>query len=643
MTRRPLLAALVLAGAVLAGTADERVFGLMVDGRTMLRTAVSMATLGEIGIARGNPVDLPREGGDAVSRYGMGPSLVLAVPAALAPAFERAFGTGASQTLFVLHQILLVLLAAAGAFALARAWGAPPRAAAGALLATALSSPLWAYVALDFSEPLQAALVAGAFAAAAWAGRDPEGDSSKGKKKTETANGRRPLLLAATAGFLSGFALLSKTLLVFLLPAVLAALLGSAPGRGRVRRLVAACAGFAVPALLWLAFEIVRFGRPLASYPGEGFHHPVVDGLWRLLVGPNKGLVFYFPLVLLSLWGAFSLLRTRRTSVVPALAFSGALLLAASAWWAWDGTFGWGPRLLLPAIPLLAAAAACAPAPRAAFGVLFALGAAVNGIAALQPSTLTTWTYAALGPRPLVPGEEARYPAWARVRAADGREALYPQYDAGSHAALSPIPLAARLLAARLSGADAARLDAALWTGVPRPAFSLADALPASSLAHLTAPFRWPHLGMALFRKKSEPDWSLAYVEALLDEANRAQDTGRPDRAVEFGERLFERHPNPQTATVLAEGYRLARRPETLASFAETIRRKGMEPDFAVVLALAARDAGDAASAAALMAEAAARSGRDDLRALSAAPPSSWPPSLRAIQRAREAAGAPRG
>jgi hypothetical protein len=624
MKGRPLAAALLIAGATLALTVDERVFGLMADGRTMLRTAFSMAMLGEIGIGRGNPVDVSRDGGDAVSRYGMGPSLVLAGPALLAPGIEKALGTGASQTLFVLHQLLFVLLAALAAGLLARAWGGTERATAFAALATALSSPLWAYVALDFSEPLQAALSGGAFAAAAWSA-------------SCDARGRRTLALAGSAGFLAGFALLTKSLFVLLFPAVLAVLFFPAAVRGR--RIAAACAGFAVPAAVWIAFEIVRFGRPFASYPGEGFTHPPLDGLWRLTIGPNKGILFYFPLVLLSAWGAVAVLRTRRAFALPALVFAAALLFSAAAWWAWDGTFGWGPRLLLPALPVLAACAALAPAPRAAFAVLFALGAAVNGLGALQPSTLTTWTYRTLPGRAQSAEEAGRYPGFALERAQQGRTFLYSQYFASSEAALAPIPLAARLLLARLRGAGSEGLDAALWRGRPTPAVSLAAALPAGDLVHLTAPFRWPHLGMALSRKKTETDWSLAYVEALLDQANRAQDMGRADRALDFGERLFAALPNPQSATVLAEGYRLARRPETLASFTETIRRKGMEPDFAVVLALAARDAGDTSRAAALMAEAAGRSSHADLKALAAAPPASWPATLRQVQAAREAAG----
>jgi hypothetical protein len=285
-------------------------------------------------------------------------------------------------------------------------------------------------------------------------------------------------------------------------------------------------------------------------------------------------------------------------------------------------------------VPILAAAAVLAPAPRPVFVALFAAGCAVNALGALQPSTLTTWTFRTLPGRSLTAAEAAAYPDFALDRARDGSAVLQPQYDASRHSGLAPIPLAARLLAARVSGRGAAGIEDALWAGEPARTASLAAALPASELVHLTAPFRWPHLGMAWSRKKTDTDWSLAYVEALLDQANRAQDTGRADRALDFGERLFAAHPNPESATVLAEGYRLARRPEALASFSESMRRRRMEPDFGVVLALAARDAGDAARAAGLMADVANGSGRPDLQALAAAAPAAWPANLRQIQAA---------
>lgn len=628
---RPLAVALLLAGLVLALTADERVFGLGTDGRIMLRTALSMARLGEIGVARGEAVNVPRAGGDAVSLYGMGESLVLAVPMLAAGSLEKTFGAGASQSLLVLSQIVCVLLASLAAGLLALSWGASERAAAGAAVATALASPLWAYVALDFSEPLQAALAGGAFAAAGWAAG---GD----------ARARKTLALAALAGFFAGFALLTKSLLVVLFPAVLAALLLPARG-GRGGRLAAACAGFAPPSILWLAFEIVRFGRPFGSYGGMHFNHPLFDGLWRLTVGPNKGLVLYFPLSVLSLWGAARLLRERRVEAAAALGFLGVLLASAAMWWAWDGTFGWGPRLLASGLPILAALAACASAPRSLFRALFAVGLAVNGLAALQPESLTSWTYKVLPRRELSAAEAARFPPFAFERRSDGRLLLFNQYEAANHAALAEIPLAARLLAARLEGRGVAALDAALWKSndpALRPVSSLAEAVAGAELVHLTAPFRWPRLGMSFSRRKGQADQSLAYVEALLDQANRAQDMGRPDRALAFGEELFALHPNPETAVVLAEGYRLAGRRETLAAFAqEILRKKTVDPDFGVVLSLAARDAGDAEGARKVLEDVSGHVSSPDVEWLLTRPPADWPSTLREVRRARQASPSP--
>ena len=74
--RNPILLAVLAAGALLALTADERPYGLVTDGQIMTRTAFSIAEFGELGIAQGHPVNLVRPEGDAVTRYGLGPSLV---------------------------------------------------------------------------------------------------------------------------------------------------------------------------------------------------------------------------------------------------------------------------------------------------------------------------------------------------------------------------------------------------------------------------------------------------------------------------------------------------------------------------------------------------------------------------------------
>ena len=64
----------------------------------------------------------------------------------------------------------------------------------------------------------------------------------------------------------------------------------------------------------------------------------------------------------------------KRAAPPPRLSLlSGGFLALYASWWAWDGSGGWGPRFLVPLVPLLAAAAGTAattPARRAAGAAL---------------------------------------------------------------------------------------------------------------------------------------------------------------------------------------------------------------------------------------------------------------------------------
>ncbi len=624
--RRPLRAALLVTALVLVLTADERYFGLVPDGRIMVRTAVSMVTLGEIGIARGQAFALDRPGGDSVSRYGLGPSLTLTVPTFFAGFFDRAVKPGTSQTLYVLHQILFLLLAAGAAGALARAWGGDDRAVFRAALAAVVGSPLLAYAGSDFSEPLQAALVAAAFAAAALAA-------------APGAAPRRALVLSAAAGAAAGFAVLSKPVWILALPVIVAFVTLGGPAAGRLARGGAAVGGWLPPAALWLVFEVIRFGRPLASYAGNRFSHPVLDGLWRLTIGPNKGLFLYDPLALLALVGLPILFRRNRIAALSVAGLSGAILVSSAAWWAWDGTFGWGPRLLLPLAPLLAVLAALGAGslPAAVFRVLFGLSVAVNAIGVLQPDDDTMKYFSILPRRTLSAAEAALYPTFAYDRdPATGGGRLDNQFWVAEETALSPLRVAPWLLADRLRGGDVlGRLRTPPWRQ-DRPELRveapLETVLPADQIAHFTRPFAWPHLGMSFFRARSDVSWGAAYPEAILDQALRAQDMRRTDRAVDFAERLWRLLPNPQSAAVLAESYRLAGRREALAEFVSRVRaRRPVDSRLPLALALAARDASDADSARSLVEASLALDERPGVRRLLGLPLAQWPATLRDV------------
>lgn len=638
---RVLVAVTAAVVLVLAGTAEERTLGTVSDEQQMLYSAVSLATFGEIGIGRGQIFGVPRPEGDAVSPYGMGLSLLEAPAALAARPFETRFGEHASQTLFVSLQILLVAGAAALAGLLARGLGAGRFGEGLAVVGTALGSPLWAYVACGFSEPLQALCFAGAAAAAVGAAaREAAGDSPAARR------------LAAAAGFFAGFALLTKGVNLGFAGLLAAPILFDAGGRIALRRrlplLAAAALGGAAPVLAWLGFEVARFGRPFSSYVSQQFTHSVADGLWRLLVGPNKGLLLYFPLLPLSVLGIVWLARAKE-SRPAALAIGGTaagVWVLYAGWWAWDGSHGWGPRFLVPVLPLLAAAAGAAAGRsrrfRAIAVALALLGGVVNLLGALQSEAASTHYVASTGGVRVSREEFESFPAAFREATGQKEEMLPRNQVARYDAAFAPIRLHAFLLRQRLAATDAAdlarRLDGAPWLSThpeARPRISpgapvLTTTTPLAN--YLVAPFRWPHLGAALVRRDGEPPGTFNNVwrNGVADQVFRNLDLGRPERAVPLAAFLHEQLPSGYSAAIYSECLRLSGRRDEAEGFLRGLPdRAKLSPAVNVEQALVARDAGSPDVARAFLSEASKRLRTPAIERALSSPASEWPRTLR--------------
>lgn len=629
--RRALAAATLAALALLVFTAEERTFGTISDEQQMLSAAVSLAEFGEIGIARGQVFTVHRTAGDAVSPYGMGLSIAEAIPSFFAGSFEKSFGAGASQTLFVSLQILLVTLAAWAAGRLVLLLGGSRAGIGVAVLGTAIGSPLWAYPAAGYSEPLQAAAMALALLLSCLCVRGDE------------KNGNRA---AFGAGLAAGVAVLTKGLNLVLVPLLLAPLLLEGRDLDRKRRArlaLLASAGGAVPGVAWLALEILRFGRPLASYGGFGFTHPFFDGLWRLLVGPNKGIFVYFPLLLLSIAGIVALAKngeTRCTALAIAGSF-GVVLVLSAAWWAWDGTVGWGPRLLVSLIPLLAVAAGWVIGERVllrrAGFALVALGAGVNALGVFQTEAAAA-AYASSAPPLVLTESQARTLPMLFVKQRDGRLEIDRQFVAASDATLAPIRVHAFLLGARLGAKDTEdlkrRLESPPWlANRPELAPNLSGSASAlqSLVYYLESPFHWPHLGSAMARKSpAEVEaFGRAWDDAQVDQILRALDVGRPDRASALAERLLDIAPSGYAAALYAESLRARNRPEALEAFLKSLPREFFgSPSLGVVEALVARDRGDEAAARGILGQVQRVFPRPGITKALAHPMAEWPKGL---------------
>ncbi len=136
---------------------------------------------------------------------------------------------------------------------------------------------------------------------------------------------------------------------------------GEAPRRrrGALRVVGAAFAPQALGALLLLALNRLRFGDALDSGYGEAlagglYGGEPLRGLLGLLVSPGKGLLWMAPALLLAAPGARRL-RAAGGRGLPAILGLTALAVALPVvpLVGWHGAWTYGPRYVLPALPLL--------------------------------------------------------------------------------------------------------------------------------------------------------------------------------------------------------------------------------------------------------------------------------------------------
>ena len=146
-------------------------------------------------------------------------------------------------------------------------------------------------------------------------------------------------------------------------------------------------AGFGLGVGIDLVVDQLRFGSAFQTGYGQERWHPTIAGVLGLSISPGRGIVWYMPFCILVPWGLVRLIRRGRPLEAGWLAAMAAVLfLNAALWDIWWGGFDWGPRLLVPALPIVAVIAASAIKGRGAL----TLGAALvfGGFVLLLPTVL---------------------------------------------------------------------------------------------------------------------------------------------------------------------------------------------------------------------------------------------------------------
>ncbi|MBU0511469.1 MAG: hypothetical protein KKD28_08130 [Chloroflexi bacterium] len=150
-----------------------------------------------------------------------------------------------------------------------------------------------------------------------------------------------------------GAAILFRLSTIIILPAIVLYLTLAAPAHRRWDWILPLAVGVAAALGVTAGYNWLRFGSIFTTgYDEIAWTTPAILGLYGLLVGPGKGILLYAPMLILGVaaWDLFA--RQHRAEF---WLFTG-LWLSYLAFYApynfWTGGFNWGPRFLLPVLPL---------------------------------------------------------------------------------------------------------------------------------------------------------------------------------------------------------------------------------------------------------------------------------------------------
>ena len=155
------------------------------------------------------------------------------------------------------------------------------------------------------------------------------------------------------AGLFSGLAVLAKPTGIVIGPLLTLFLLMR---KRSLATSLAPAVGSLAGLLVYFAYNQFRFGHAtMFGQPWAFSLAGVPSGILGLLISPGRGLLWYCPVLMLAIAGFARARKTNRTGAFLIVGILAGFLALYSLWSFWAAGWSWGPRLLLPALPGLAA------------------------------------------------------------------------------------------------------------------------------------------------------------------------------------------------------------------------------------------------------------------------------------------------
>lgn len=253
---------------------------------------------------------------------------------------------------------LIVALTIACVYLLARELGLSPRWSAIGALVTGLASPLTVYARFDFTQPLIALCLVAPLWLILRAGRRPD-------------NYKEWL----GAGVVMGYGVLTRFDYLTVVPwlCLLAFSIWREPAsrsrRKRLKNSLLLISPIVLAVLVALTVNIKKFGSPFDFGYAQGTQLDTdPTGLFGLSISPGKGMLFFYPLTILLIFGIAALWRDYRRFAIVLTGMLATQFLFYSFYVGWWGGWGWGPRYLVPLVPLITLVATYWAAKAAAAG-----------------------------------------------------------------------------------------------------------------------------------------------------------------------------------------------------------------------------------------------------------------------------------